>query len=346
MSTVAYYVFGAIFVIGLLISYSPIGEWVFKSFFGVQNSLIKPTVDVYRVLMFVSFFSALRCLYHGIIISNYRTKWLTIGMAVRLVVMYLISIYFIRTGQLNSGTVGAVIFLAGMAVESMVAFIEGRKLLGNLPAVKENHTVTTQKHIMTFYKPLLYSSGIAVFLGPSVNALLGQTVDVELTIASFAIASSVFSLLSSFFSYIHQIVLNFYNKDSRIVQKFVLLLGFIPSALISCITFTPAGEWLLQDVMGVKGQLLEESLSALKVFILFAAVFPWLDYLNGLMMLKGQTHITVRSQTANLAMTFIVMVSLVFIVPQWGGQIGALAVSLGAAAEAAVVYYVLMRMYR
>ncbi|WP_157279933.1 multi antimicrobial extrusion protein MatE [Paenibacillus swuensis] len=343
MSAVAYYVFGAIFLIGLLVSFTPLGEWIFLYLFGVESSLLAPTVHVYQILMFVSIFSAIRCLYHGIIIFNYRTKWLTIGMVIRLVVMYLISLYYINTDRIDSGNVGAIIFLAGMIVEAIVSVFEGRRLLKTMPEKKADHPVSSSKHVMRFYKPLLYSSGIAVFLGPAVNAMLGKTVDVELSIASFAIAASLIQLVSSFFTYMHQMVLNFYPRDERVVNRFALLLGFVPAVLMAVLCYTPLGEWFMLHVMGVKGRLLEESLDALEVFILLALILPWLDFLNGIIMLRGQTKVMVWSQGANLLVAAVVLVTCVALVPAWGGQIGALATSLGCVGEMGVVYYVVRK---
>ncbi len=79
MASVSHVVLTCAIMLGLLVSYTPIGEWVFLYFFGVERDLLEPIIHVYRILMFVSFFSGLRCLYHGIIIFNMRTKWLTIA---------------------------------------------------------------------------------------------------------------------------------------------------------------------------------------------------------------------------------------------------------------------------
>lgn len=129
MAAVSSYVFACIILLGLIICHTPVGEWVFLYFFGVESELLDSTISVYRILMYVSIFSGLRCLFHGIIIFNMRTKWLTIGMGVRIVAMYLLSLYFITTDNVSSGRVGAIIFLLGMVIEALVAIWEGTSLL-------------------------------------------------------------------------------------------------------------------------------------------------------------------------------------------------------------------------
>ncbi|KZE80578.1 multi antimicrobial extrusion protein MatE [Paenibacillus elgii] len=341
LTAVSLYVLGAIFLIGAFISYTPVGPWVFLRLFGVDAAMVEPMVEVYRVLMFVSIFSGIRCMFHGIIIYNMRTKWLTIGMAIRLAGMYALSLYFIRTG-VTSGTVGAVIFLTGMVIEAAVSLWEGRALLKHeIPEKLPDHPIEKPSQVFRFYRPLLFSSVIAVISGPAINAFLGKTTDLKLAIASFAIAASLTNLVQSFFSYIHQIVLNFYRKDAASVVRFTLLLSLIPSLLIALLAYTPAGPWFMQHVMGVSERLMLASLSTLRVFMLMTLVFPWLDFGNGLLMLRSQTKVMVWSQAANVCVTLLVLVLCVARTPGWNGMIGALAQSLGVAAEAAVVWAVL-----
>jgi Na+-driven multidrug efflux pump len=342
MSVVSTYVFACILLMGFIISYTPVGEWVFLYLFGVEKELLGPIMDVYRILMFVSIFSGIRCLFHGIIIFNMRTKWLTIGMAIRLVAMYLLSLYFIKTDQVNNGQVGAIIFLVGMMIEAAISVWEGRSLLKKvIPEKVKDHPVESKKHIFGFYKPLLYSSGLAVIIGPAINAILGKTTDIHLAIASFAIAGSLTQLVMSFFSYIHQLVLNFYRKDARTVLRFSLVLAFIPGILIAILSYTPIGPWFMMNIMGVNHELMNASLSTLRVFMILTFIFPWLDFTNGIIMLRGETKVMVWSQGANVLITLITLGVTILITPGWNAMIGAWAQSLGTTAELAVVLYVL-----
>ncbi|UJF31615.1 multi antimicrobial extrusion protein MatE [Paenibacillus hexagrammi] len=344
MGAVSAYVFASIILIGLILCYTSIGKWVFIYLFGVERELLFPIIDVYRILMFVSIFSGLRCLFHGIIIFNMRTKWLTIGMGIRLLAMYLLSLYFIMTDNVTSGKVGAVIFLVGMIIEAIVSIWEGTALLKKvIPEKAEGHAIETKRQIFTFYRPLLYSSCIAVIIGPAINAMLGKTVNIHLAISSFAIAGSLCQLVMSFFSYIHQIVLNFYKKDPQTVFRFSLMLSFIPASLIAILGYTPLGPLFMQHVMGVNDELLHASLGTLRIFMLMTLAFPWLDYGNGILMLRGQTKVMVASQSANAAMTICTLILSIWLTPGWNGMIGAFAQSSGTVAELLVVMYILRK---
>jgi Na+-driven multidrug efflux pump len=342
MLAVGQTVFGAIMLLGFLICYTPIGRLIFSGLFGAKQSLIPYIVDVYQVLMFVSLFSGIRCMYQGVIIYNLRTKWLTIGMSVRLIGMYAVSLYYIHNG-ITSGAVGAVIFLVGMIIEAAISYLEGHSLVKQMPEESPEHPIRTGRQVFSFYRPMLISTLVTVWIGPSINALLGKTSDAALSIASFALAASLIQLVVSFFSYFHQIVLNFYKIDRAAVRRFTLLLGFIPALLLSLLAFTPIGGFFVGHIMGVKGRLYTETLRTLKPFVLFALAMPWLDALNGIIMVRGHTRVMLGSQSANLLFTVSTMIIFVLLTPGWNGMIGAWAQSAGLTAECIFVAYAVWR---
>lgn len=328
---------------GFIIGFTPLGEMMFRLLFNTDDALTPLVLDTYRVLLFVTVFSAIRCLYQGIIIRNMQTKWLTIGMVFRLAAMYGVALLFMRDpGQIN-GMTGAWIFLLGMAVEALVSSIEGRKIARSLPDFLPQASVRSVRDVFPFYRPLLYSSFISVIAAPSINAMLGKTVQIELSIASYAIALSVVNLVISFFSYVHQIVLNFHRRDARAVFRFTLVVGAIPGTAVILLSVSPLGEWLIGTVIGAQGELLRESLSVLRVMAIFAFVFPWVDYCNGLCMLERKTKIMVWSQVGHVTTVLVILILMIAVLPHWNGMIGALAFSGGLTAELIVLFLLLRK---
>jgi len=188
------------------------------------------------------------------------------------------------------------------------------------------------------------ASLIAVIIAPATNAVLGASGRAEIAVASYAVAASVLNLLLSFSTYFHQIVINFYEQDTKTVLRFSFIFSFIPSLLLLSIAYSPIGHWALQNIMGVSGELLDQSLIALKFFIIFALCFPWLDFVNGVLMLKGQTKVLQFSQAGNVFVTIVVLLLLLFVMPNGGGVIGALAQSIGVMTEV-IIAYIFMRKF-
>ncbi|MBP3950144.1 multi antimicrobial extrusion protein MatE [Bacillus suaedae] len=342
MTIVAVYVVSALMLISAIIAYTPIGWWIFSTVFGADPAMISQIVGVYQILIIVTLFSAIRCLFQGVIILNRQTKWLTIGMVIRLIAMYLLSLYFIHFGEINAKT-GAYIFLAGMMIESLVSYIEGRVLVKKMVQKDHEHHITTKTQIFRFYNPLILSSLIIVMVGPVINIFLGKTSEIELAIASYALALSITQLFLSFFSYTHQIVLTFYKKHPDKVRSFVLMIGFIPAVILAIFCFTPIGAFVIENGLGANERLVAATLECLKVFMLMSLVFPFIDFCNGLLMFRSETRIMVFSQSANLIATFLIMLVFATIAPSWNGTIGALAQSVGMVAELAVLLCILGR---
>lgn len=339
---VAFIVFGASLAFGAMIGFTPVGTLVFAGAYGADPEVADAAVNVYHVLMFLSIFSGIRCLYQGVIIYKMRTRWLTIGMVFRLGGMFLMARYIMHIG-VTSSTQGAIIFVFGMMIEAFVSWLEGRSLARKLPLESPECEVKRPRQILKFYSPLLFSSFIVVWVPPILNALLGNTERGTLSVASFAVAGSLMNLCLGFFTYFHQIALQFYRTDPAQVKRFVLLLGFTPALLLTAFAFTPAGEWMLTHLLGVEDRLLDESLLALRGFIPFVLIFPWLDTLNGIILSKGQTKLMFGSQTANAIVTTALIVALTLSLPGWTGILGALAQSGGMLAELGLLYWLFRR---
>ena len=335
MSHFAFYLIISLMLVAISVAYTPAGDFIFAKIFGAKANMVDDIKGIYQVLIFVTIFSALRCLAQGVIIYNRQTKWLTIGMVIRLAFMYLLSLYFIHTGHIT-GVSGAMIFLIGMIIECIISFIEARSLVRKMPE-KHELKIESKKSIFKFYSPLMFSSVIVVMIGPAINIALGKTVNIELAIASYAIALSVTQLILSLFSYIHQIVINFYGEHHALVKKFLLMIGFVPCILVAILSYTPLGELFFEHVIGVSGRLLDASIQVFRVTMLMALVFPFVDYFNGLLMVYKRTKITIFSQGANFIVTLIALIIGVNLAAQWNGTIGAIGLSLGSLAELIVV---------
>jgi hypothetical protein len=342
---IAFFVFGSALVFGGLVAYTPLGHWIFGVAYGADPVVEREAVHTFYALMFLSVFSGVRCLYQGIIIYKMKTRWLTIGMIFRLTGMVLLSQYFLHVG-VTSAVQGSIIFVFGMLIEASISWLEATKLLKSMPEKAVDCDIVRPKQVLGFYNPLLYSTLIVVWILPIMNALLGTTDRGTLAVASFAVAGSLMNLILGFFTYFHQIALLFVISDPAIVRKFTLLLGFIPPLLLLLLAFTPIGSWMFSHVLGVKGELLQACIHALRGFFPFVLIFPWLDTFNGVVMAHGETKLMFGSQIANAIVTALSIVLLVLLLPDWSGVLGSFAQSAGLLAELIFLAWLFRRYHR
>lgn len=343
VSKVTVYVLLAIMGITSCIAFTTVGSWIFTYLFGVEQQLLPATQEAYRMLIFVTIFSIIRCLFQGIIIGHFRTKWMTIGMIIRLFVMSVVAWFFLYQGWVKHAYVGSLIFLIGMFIEALVSAFEGLHLVRKMPKRKEDHPIKESRQVFRFYYPLLLASSIGVLTQPSINAVLGWSEKESLAVASFAVSWSVSQLFLSFTSYIHQIVLNFYRLNPGVVVRFAAAVNAIPGLALTIIAFTGLGPWILETIIGLSGDLLLESLRAIRFFLLYTFVFPWLDFCHGLIMVRGDTRVITFSQACNITMTWLMLGILVYFFSSLGGAIGSLAMGIGFLLELSLLLLILKK---
>ncbi|WP_438446446.1 hypothetical protein [Gorillibacterium sp. sgz5001074] len=329
---------GILLAISVVIGWTPAGEALFRHVFGVKEELAVPTVRVYQVLAFLYVFSGLRSLFQGVIINQLRTGWMTLGMGIRVAVMFSMSWLFIHNGWTDDGRAGAWIFLVGIIIECSVAVWEGWSLQSKLPEHREEETIRKTRSLLPFYMPLLYSSVIVVMLNPSIQAGLNASSDATLAVASYAVAIQLSNMAAWFCASVHQIVIQFYRKEPRNVAVVVAALSVLSPLFLLTVSTEAAGSWLLRGVMGLKGELLDEVRILLRILALQAALFPWIDFIAGKSMLFGRTRVILMGKMVSVTFSILLLILCVYAFPHLNGALAGVVTSAGACVELLIVY--------
>src|SRR5690625_4396629 len=80
-----------------------------------------------------------------------------------------------------------------------------------------------------------------------------------------------------------------------------------------------------------------------KYYINKTLVFPWVDFLNGFLMLKRQTNKMLVAQIGNIIIAIISMIFLVGLFPHLNGINGSIAASIGELAGFIIVGIIVYR---
>ncbi|WP_204524674.1 multi antimicrobial extrusion protein MatE [Litchfieldia alkalitelluris] len=336
------YVTLGIMLFSWTMAFSPLGDWIYVHFFHADPNMVNTISQAFKWITLVLIFSGIRGIYQGVIINHLETKWLTIGVIARLVGMFAIAYLFVAMDYVTSA-VGSIIFLAGMMIECIVSVWKGHFLVKDYTKEKETSSLR-KKDIAKFYTPLVFYFLIQTIMIPIIYVFLAKTEQLQMGIASFALAFSITNMILSFFMYTHQIVMQFYEKDKKKVVKFTLLISFIPSFVLTVLCFSPLGMLFMQGVMGADEVLATATLGVLKFFLLKTLVFPLVDFLNGFLMMQRKTSLMVISQIANLLIVLVSLVLLVHYFPHWNGTNGAIAASLGELAGLVVVSVIVYKL--
>src|SRR5690625_4303295 len=336
------YLLIATMIISIILGYTPIGNWLYIHIFNATENMVHAIDLTFRVITFVAVFSGIRGIYQGIIINHLETNWVTIGVVIRLLSMFLVSYLFVFFGHITSVS-GGIIFLIGMIVEALISFYKGHNLIPK-EMYKEGHRNRLLKaDISRFYFPLAFYFVIQSLLVPLIYILLAKSSDIEMGIASFALAFSITQMMLGFFMYTHQLVLQFYKDHKQKVIKFVIIISIVPTLLLCVICYTPIGIVFMENIMGADEVLSIATIAVLKFFIIKTLVFPWVDFLNGFLMLKRQTNKMLVAQIGNIIVAIISMIFLVGFFPHLDGVNGSIAASIGELAGFIIVGVIVYR---
>lgn len=326
LSGVFLYVTIIMMIISMIIAFTVVGDWIFIHLFNADANMVDTISLTFRWIALVAIFSGIRGIYQGVIINHRQTNWLTAGVVLRLSVMLITAYWFVTTDRIHS-MAGAAIFLIGMVTECIISTWKGNQILKQ--SKRKERPKLTKRKIMPFYLPLVFYFFIQTIIQPVIYIFLAKSSDIEMSIASFALAFTISQLMLSFFMYTHQIVLQFYNVNKTKVIRFNIILSLVPAILLLFMCFTSFGVWVMQVMMGAEPPLANTTLFVLQFFIVKALVFPWVDFLNGFIMLERRTGKMLAAQLVNLSTVFTSLLMLVHFFPQLNGANGAIAASLG-----------------
>ncbi|WP_134703306.1 hypothetical protein [Ammoniphilus sp. YIM 78166] len=329
---------GVLVLLSIIIGWTPAGQLLFHYIFGVKDDLLLPTTQVFQFLAFLYLFSALRSLFQGLIINQLRTGWMTVGMVIRVTVMFIMSWFFIRMGWTNDGRVGALIFMTGLAIECVVTVWEGLVLKRALPETQKEQMVVQTKQLLPFYLPLLYSSMVLVLLNPSIQATLNKTENPTLAVASYAVALQLSNMVIWFCASVHQIVLQFYETQPREVVRIVTFLSLLAPSILLTFASDALGGWMLKGILGLQGSLLQNVQLLLIFLAVHSFLFPWIDFVAGKCMLRGQTRAIMASKMISVTLSISLLILFLYGFPQLNGALAGLVAAMIAPLELLVIY--------
>ncbi len=191
--------------------------------------------------------------------------------------MFVVTYYFVWSGQIDHSMVGAVIFLSGIAIECIISVWRCHRIVKK--EIKRREPAVEKRDIYAFYPPLVLYLSFQTVIIPVIYAFLGNIKDAQTGMASFTMALSITNLVLSFFMYTYQIILQFFKENRRAVFHCVIVFSLVPSLLLAFLCYSSAGIWFMANVMGTSISLAESSLTVLQFFILKTFFFPWVNFL-------------------------------------------------------------------
>lgn len=338
---VSLFTMSGVVLVQIAIAFTPVGAFIFTRLVGIPNDLLAETIRTYRIIIVLPIISTIRSVYQGLIIVNRRTHLLTVNMIARLVTMVALTALLTQTHLVTGAAVGAIVFIGGMGVEGILAFLTGRKLFTNLPPQPQKNERLTMKATWVFYIPLIAAIFLQSFSRPAINAGLARTLDAEIALGAYQVAWSFAWIFASISFGVHQAVLVFVkdNKSFLMIRKFVWCVGFIATMLLLVVALTPIGEWALMTLIGTTREITAPALNTIAIMAFVPLVITLSELYAGLLMISRRTPLITVSKIANLGGIMVTVYTMLHFFPQLGGMLAGISMLVGFLVELGVVYW-------
>ena len=330
-----------VIVVMAIIGFTPLGKYIFINIMGVEQELFQDTILVFRFLILMPIITAIRIPHQGFIVLKKKTTYLTIGTTLRIAGIIFFSWFLTSVVELNSGVIGAIILVVGMGIEAAVAYFKGRDWPETVPEKHDDEDMDySVKGIWTFFIPLVAARIIFSFVNPSINGTLARAARPEIAISGYFVARSLAWILIAVGFRIHQMVVVYAKNQKSFykIRRLVLSLAVLMSIIIAFLAFTPAGLWVLHNIIGVEDEIAQPALSALAFFVAVPPLYFTSELYQGTLLKQKRSKSVTLCRSINVGTMFASLLVLTALFPKMGSAIGSASVAIGYGVEAIVAY--------
>jgi Na+-driven multidrug efflux pump len=328
--------------LGLLLFYTPLCQVVLCGLMGIPPKIAEATAPALRVFVWWPLPIGWRRIYQGILISDGRTRIISVATAVRLVVL----LAAIVAGQSLDLLAGATLATVGMVLAVTVeAGLTHWAAQSSMRRRLSKDTADPQpiafRYLWSFYLPLAITTVLRQMIRPVISAGIAGAPMAELSLAAFPVAFSLSSIFWGPTMALRQVTVALTrDKESwHKISRFVLAAGLALTAALCFIGFTPLLDLVLRGFFGLSESVAALAAPATRVMVLLPLAYTLHALFTGLLVKKARTS-TVR--TAKILDLGVVALAL-FLGLGYGGLqgsvLGAIAITSGALVEAVWLYW-------
>ena len=174
------------------------------------------------------------------------------------------------TGTIEGAAAGATaVSIAALAEVLLLIWLTSPALRRGLPARQDGQTSPGYAPMVRFFLPLLFAGFLATVTPAVINAAVARTSNPEMSIAAVAIALSVNQFLTIILWGLQPTVLALLGQghNPRRIQLFSNSIGLLATAVAMIFAFfSPVTTFVLHDILGTEGRLLESAELGLRIF--------------------------------------------------------------------------------
>lgn len=341
--------FGVLF----LLAFTPLGGWFLINIIGLEDpEAIKFAYRAMRFTCFLPIVETLRNVHRGLVISHEETRIVTAGTAVRLVAISLFLLWAVSSQALSGVAAAGLAWTAGIGIEGTVVMF-GVFYYYSSPAeaaeklVKKKAGPLKLAQVLSFFLPLAAMRFLRSFLQPLIQSGIARSqVEPTQALAAFGVAYGLMVIIVGPLRNLHQCSLVYVGKEDfqrwKKVKRFCITAGFLLTAIMLIICFTPLGYSIMHYIIGVSEPVAELGRRVLIGFSVLPIIRAAREAYWGILMEQQNTKLIGYGKGLNLAAVFFSFIILLSPLSSMGispAVIGAIAFSVGQALETLLICY-------
>ncbi len=316
----------------VLLGYTPFGRFVYVDVFGAPDSLFPEILGVVRLCLAIPLIYGARAWAQAVLMLSRKTEYMTAATIARLLGGLVMAAYLPRLGLLSGTMVGAVIWIGGMALETLVCCLFVLRANGPLPSQPVEGEAASVRDCLVFLWPLTVNALLGSLVMPLINAGLSRTDDPERSLAVFSVVWSLVWALSSFLHMtLRQTVMVFLKNAHwlRVLRRFARYLQVATSACLVLMTVSGLADWLLVGAIGLEPALVGDARIVLFLLSAYPLFCGLVDLKTGVALACRRTGVIGAARAVDLVGLSSAVFLLTLVVPSWGAAIGAVATMSG-----------------
>jgi Na+-driven multidrug efflux pump len=194
--------------------------------------------------------------------------------------------------------------------------------------------------LLFFFAPLAATSMLMMGSHSIISSTLARTEDAAAALAAYSVAMSIIFIFESPIFAIRRIYIALLDDvdsfKTLTVVAVTTVLGVL--AVILTVAYTPIGEYIFINIVGISDSLYPEAIKSFKIFMILPIASALRSVYQSLLVINKQTHFVTMNMIIRLASMLVI--SYVLLNTDWvsGASIGAFVLGGGMTAEALMSY--------
>ncbi|KAA3617030.1 MAG: hypothetical protein D8M58_04465 [Calditrichaeota bacterium] len=308
----------------------------------ITGTLINLPVNVgeltrYSLLFLIPWPGAIayRRFLQGILIANNKTKLVSYGTIIRLLVMAGAAYGLFKFVTISGAYIGAISLSAGVVAEMIASHLMCRSILKKLKSQsfdKTSNDNLSYKKIFNFYFPLALATFIGLGAHPLITFLVGHS---KMSLESLAVLPVINSLVFIFrsiglsYQEVGIALIGEDKKGYRPLKKFATKLAFFNILVLGVIAFTSLADIWFISVSGLSKLLAEIAILPTQILIVIPALSVLISFQRAIQVAYKNTAPISKATAAEVVVIVMALFTLISLFDMIGVTAAAIALVLG-----------------